>query len=139
MEKINTKVEFIKLFSKRMRTHDGKAFNTYYAYIGTYDETSKTFITAKNKSNKDMSIRVHLCEPILSILVKDNKFPYLVTLDPTIKVEGLSSYYTTIDKDRDGVARLDKNGKSHHILIIKQVKSYSHIDLEQSALIDVCD
>lgn len=134
----NTKVETIKLCSHKVKTKEGELFDSYYCFLGHYDPKEEKFIadtyTDKNNEVKDKSVRVHLCDPILSTLKKDNNFPYIVELDPSKKINDKPSYYLTIDKDTDGIIRLDKNGNKHYIIIVYDVKSYKHIDPEQRAL-----
>ena len=46
-----------------------------------------------------------------------------MTLDDTIKINGNDSFFLTMDKDIDKKPRLDKYGKKHLVLVVREWKS----------------
>lgn len=125
MEKI------IKLCRKEVTVGD-KTFPTLFAYktmkndkgeivtltVPSTDEKGTPIMKAK-------SFKVALAEELFNTLEKENKYPYLVTIDEDLKLaDGRDSFYITVDKDKNGDVRYDKYNHKHPIMVIRAVKHY---------------
>lgn len=120
------------LCSKVVKGDNGHEFPIYYAYQQEevvidgekqYQDV-KTAITNPVTNVTDMKsvpVNVKLAQDFEEEIIDSNvKFPLLLFLDSELKLDdGRDSYYVTIDKTKDKVARLDKYGKKHLILVVR--------------------
>ena len=144
-------IHYLKVCSKRTKTKDGKIFDAMFAYRQVDNDGVMTDVLtpSKDKDGKPVmvakSIRIALTGDAKRKLIAENKFPYLLTLEDGLNEErkpnGQSQdYYVTKDKDKDGVVRLDKYGKSHPIAVISDYRSAIHIEpLNNMTLDDIDD
>lgn len=136
------------LCSKIVKDKENKEFTSYYGYLQTaipgtnpveYEDLTVDVAGADGVvTKKSLCTNVKLCNNA-EIFVKQHKefsFPLLITinegaplLDPKGKAllgsngKPLTQAFTTVDKDKNGKARLDKNGKKHLILVINEFES----------------
>ena len=136
--------ETILLMTKKITTKEGKKFDTFYAYRTTLDNNGVRVKRLSAKNGKPISLKVNLVEGAQNRLLADINqkkytFPVYMTLDDTIKINGNDSFFLTMDKDIDKKPRLDKYGKKHLVLVVREWKSieeapttsYSFDDLEE--------
>lgn len=125
-------IDTIQLCKKKVTTTDGVSFNSYFAYLLMKGKDGK--LTPIEKTGADgksyfKSIRVHLGKEIEQELLKDNRFPYNISLkDGRDKDTNKPNYFVTRDKNKQGLLRLDKNGNSHYIIVINHVEFYQPAD-----------
>lgn len=126
---------------------NGSKFMVYYGYRQQQDQEGNisdvlTPITDKDgkPAMKAIPIKVKLSEDFTK-KVEKAIFPLLLTLNSDKKVslngEEKDSFYITVDKDKDKKPRLDKYGKKHLILIVRDAdfiemprKSFTFDDLD---------
>ena len=119
-------MDILKVFSKDIETDKGGKFTTYYGYrqefnaeTGEYtDMGTPTFDADKNPIVISKPIKVKFSKAMYES-IKGLHFPLIFKLDRDMKdKEGNSAFFVTTDKDKDGNARLDKNGKRHLCCVI---------------------
>ena len=144
-------VKYLKVCSKPVKTVDGKVFDAFFAYrqekntegvlvdvlSPTTDKEGKPAMIAK-------SIRVALTGKAEKKLKAEDNFPYLLTLEDGKEPLDFTEleqpdFYVTIDKDKDGIKRLDKNGNQHLIAIISDYRASSHVEPLSSFSLDDID
>ena len=131
---------YVKLFSKKVRTKDNRTFTAYYAVI---QERKGDKFVDKETTNYDnkrvaLSIRVVLTDKARAFVETDKHCPYMVELDNEAKnSDGTGQFFITIDKDKDGVVKLDKYGKKHPVLIIREFNAIEQAERKSITFDDV--
>ena len=120
---------YVMLCKKHIITEDNKeGFDTFFAYRQEKKEDGSMVdilspIEVKGTSQmKARAIKVALGKSAYEKLLKF-EFPVLVTLNDELKVDGKDSFYVCVNKDKDKKPILDKLGKKHHILVIREYES----------------
>lgn len=144
-------LQYIKVCSKAVKTKEGKAFDAYFGYRQQLNEDNNyedVLTPGKDKDGKPImfakSIRVALTDVAKKKLVAEDNFPYVLALEdgrePLAETElEQPDFYVIIDKDKDKVARLDKNGKQHLIAIISNFRNAVHAEPMSSLSLDDLD
>lgn len=149
MEKIDT----IVLARKEMDTKDGKRkFNVYFAYRQELVDGEYTDILTPgtdkdgNPTMKAKPIKVKLSQDFEKKLEGMNlTFPLLMKLDEEKRITNrdnkvVRSFYVTVDSDKDTKqARLDKYGKRHLLLVIRDADDIREKPLVSYSLSDLDD
>ena len=133
------------VFSKEVNDN-GRKFVAYYGYRQTVlpDGSFTDVITPSTDSEGKAvmlrkSIKIRFRKDFIESR-KDLVFPAYITLSNEVKVEdGKDSFYVTIDKDANKVARLDKNGNKHLVLVIRDIKSFIPAPKKSYSLDDLDD
>ena len=119
---------------------DNKKFPVFYAYqqvLNDKGEFTDVLVPSTDSEGKAVMksrrIKVVLTEDVKHILLADNMFPYIVTLQDEV------DYFITIDKDIDGKPRLDKNGKKHAVLVMQSFKEYAPKPRKSMSFDDIDD
>lgn len=115
---------YFKLCTKNIKTEDNKEFPVYFGYRMTKDKEGKLvdlMTISEDGQPIAKSYRVALGQDLKKKLLLTDKFPYLLELED-------EDYNITIDKDKNKKPRLDKEGKTHKIVIIMSCKSFEHIE-----------
>ena len=137
-------ISYLMLCKKKVK-NGNQSFEVTFGYRqnkkedGTFEDV-KTVIFNADGTTKDVakSIKVALADSLRKELDADNHYPYRLELDDELKLEnGDDSYYVTINKDKEGKLRLDKQGHKHAIIVIRIVKSYEPVPLKSLTLDDI--
>ena len=144
-------VNIIALATKEVETEDGRKFTAYFAYrqeIVNGECVDKLTPYVKEDGTPEFKarpIKVRISEDFAKKLEGlDMQFPLLMRLDPNMYVKNsegkrVSSFFVTVDTDKKTKQpKLDKNGKRHLILVIRDAvaiwekprTSYSLDDLD---------
>ena len=135
---------YLMLCKKKVK-NGNQSFEVTFGYRqnkkedGTFEDV-KTVIFNADGTTKDVakSIKVALADSLRKELDADNHYPYRLVLDDELKLDnGDDSYYVTINKDKEGKLRLDKQGHKHAIIVIRKVKSYEPVPLKSLTLDDI--
>lgn len=120
---------YVMLCKKHITTDENKeGFDTFFAYRQEKKEDGSMVdilspIEVKGTSQmKARAIKVALGKGAYEKLSKF-EFPVLLTLNDELKVDGKDSFYVCVNKDKDKKPILDKNGKKHHILVVRDYES----------------
>lgn len=144
-------LQFIKVCSKAVKTKEGRAFDAYFGYRQQLNENKEyedVLTPGKDKDgNPSMfakSIRIALTGNAKKKLIAEGNFPYVLVLEdgrePLAYTElEQPDFYVTIDKDKDKVARKDKNGKEHLIAIISDYRAAVHAEPMSTLSLDDLD
>lgn len=149
-------LQYLKVCAKKVRTKDGHTFDAMFAYRqadnnGTMsDVLSPSTDKDGNPTMVARSIRIALTGEAKKKLIAEGKFPYLLTLEDGLSSErgangshvlngSTPDFYLTWDKDKDGVLRLDKNGKKHRIAVISDYRSALHVEPLNTMTLDDID
>ena len=131
---------YVMLCKKHITTDENKeGFDTFFAYRQEKKEDgSMVDILSPIEVNgtsqmKARAIKVALGKDAYDKLSKV-EFPVLLTLNDEIKVDGKDSFYVCINKDKDKNPILDKNGKKHHILVVRDYESAVTIERKEVTL-----
>lgn len=150
MEKIDT----IVLATKDMPTKDGKdTFPVYFAYrqektpSGEYQDVLTSIQDKDGKQTfKARPIKVKLSQDFQKKLESTNlMFPLMMRLDENKRMtnrEGkvVRTFYVTVDSDKDTKQpRLDKYGKKHLLLVIRDADDIREKPLASYSLEDLDD
>lgn len=130
-----TQIKICSATLENKLTHS--TFTTFYCYVGWYDDKTKLWedkIIDIDGQMKPLTMRVKMTNEIKEEFLKDNKFPYVLTLADD---KDNYDYYITTDKDKDKKIRLDKNGKSHKVLVLLGYQSKMHINPPRQTLEDL--
>lgn len=136
----DVKTQYINLCMKTIEV-DNKKFPVFYGYQQVYSDEKKDFVDVLvpgvdkdgKPTMKARNFKVVVKEPLRSTLLKDNQFPYRLTLQ-----EGLD-YFITVDKDKDKKPRLDKYGKKHAILVVDTCEEYIPLPKKSMTFDDMDD
>ena len=117
-------MDVLKVFSKEVATSTGGKFTVYYGYRQELVNGEYQDITTPATNDKGEAIII--AKPIkvkfgkeMFEKVKDMSFPLLFLLDRDMKdSKGNSSFFITIDKDKDNEARVDNKGNRHLVCVI---------------------
>lgn len=121
--------EFMVTFGYRQVLNDKGEFE---------DKQSVVFLPDGQTKDVSKSVKVALGEDLRKKLDAEDNYPYRLTLDDELKLaDGRDSFYVTINKDKDGNERLDKNGKHHAIIVIRAVSGYEHVPPKSLTLDDI--
>lgn len=132
------KTTFIKLCSATLEnkiTHTN--FTTFYCYLGYYDKAKSIWedkMVEIDGQFRAKTMRVKMSDNLKQELLKDNNFPYVLELADE---QDNYDYYVTTDKDKDKKIRLDKNGKSHKVLVLLNYQTKTHINPPRQSLDDM--
>ena len=131
---------YVMLCKKHITTDENKeGFDTFFAYRQEKKEDgSMVDILSPIEVNgtsqmKARAIKVALGKDTYDKLAKF-EFPVLLTLNDELKVDGKDSFYVCINKDKDKNPILDKNGKKHHILVVRDYESAVTIERKEVTL-----
>ena len=120
---------YVMLCKKHIITEDNKeGFDTFFAYRqekkedGSLVDIMSPIEINGTSQMKARAIKVALSKNAYDKL-KDMVFPLSLTLNDELKVDGQDSFYVCVNKDKDKKPILDKNGKKHHILVIREYES----------------
>ena len=120
---------YVMLCKKHIITDENKeGFDTFFAYRqekkedGSLVDIMSPIEVNGTSQMKARAIKVALSKNVYDKL-KDMVFPLSLTLNDELKVEGQDSFYVCVNKDKDKKPILDKNGKKHHILVIREYES----------------
>lgn len=103
-----------------------------------YEDKKSTIIIDGQPTEVAKSIKVALGKELRAKLDAEDKYPYRLTLDDSYKLpDGRDSFYVTINKDKEGNERLDKNGKHHAIVVIREVVDYEVVPPKSLSLDDI--
>lgn len=133
-------VETVVLCMKMVES-DNRKFPVFYGYHQIFNPKKNDFDDVLVPSTNDKgeptmkprNFKVVLQEPLKSQLIKENKFPYRLSLEPQV------DYFITIDKDKDKKPRLDKYGKKHALLVISTCASYTPLQRKSMTFDDMDD
>ena len=127
-------IRTIKLCMKPVKDKQNKEFPSLFGYKvdkqedGTF-KTREYPTVAPDGSTvmKAKSFKVGLGETLAAKLTVDNnQFPYIVTYDDeVVDKDGKKVNYIKVDKDKDKKVRLDKNGRRHAVLVIREVIEFT--------------
>ena len=143
-------LQYLKVCAKKVRTKDGHTFDAMFAYRQADNDGVMSDVLTPS-TDKDgnpcmvaRSLRIALTGEAKKKLIAEGKFPYLLTLEdgltPERKPNGSNpDFYLTWDKDKDGVLRLDKNGKKHRIAVISDYRSALHVEPLNTMTLDDID
>ena len=118
---------FIKLCKKKVSVSPTQSFNAYFCYrviLNDKGQWEDIVTPTTNGQIKTTSIRVALSSSLRKEFEKEDKFPYILELDNSTDKD----YYITKDKDSKGKVRLDKNGQSHLILVLRSYTSKQYLE-----------
>lgn len=143
-------LQYLKVCAKKVRTKDGHTFDAMFAYRQADNDgvMSDVLSPSTDKDGKPVmvarSIRIALTGEAKKKLIAEGKFPYLLTLEDGLTTErkpngSTPDFYLTWDKDKDGVLRLDKNGKKHRIAVISDYRSALHVEPLNTMTLDDID
>lgn len=135
---------YLMLCKKKVKV-DKQEFDVTFGYRQVLNPETNEFEDVKSKMTIDgveverpRSVKVALAKDLRKKLDEENKYPYRLTLDDELKdSRGEDSYYVTINKDKEGKERLDKNGKHHAILVIRAVADYEVVPPKSYTLDDI--
>ena len=131
---------YVMVCKKHISTDDNKeGFDTFFAYRQEKKEdgSMSDILSPIEKDGvslmKAKAIKVALSK---SAYEKMNSlsFPVLLTLNDELKVDGKDSFYVCINKDKEKKPILDKLGKKHHILVIRDYESAVAIERKSVTL-----
>lgn len=144
----------IKLCMKMMTAQETKReFPSFFGYKvdpdqeGTLQTREYPTEVVKEDGSKDTVMKAHsfkvsLSEDIEKELKKDNQFPYFVVYDDeVVGKDGKPLNFITWDKEKGGKYRLDKNGRKHKVLVLRELVTYgacprTSIDFEELDSLD---
>ena len=114
------------LLCKKDIEKDERKFPVFYGYSQELNEEGTDFIDVMvpytdsegKPQMKPRNFKVVLDEKLKLLLLSEDKFPYRLTLENGI------DFFITVDKDKEGNARLDKYGKKHGLVVINSFKDY---------------
>lgn len=152
MEK-DTQKSVIVLATKEQTTGDGKRkFNVYFAYRQELVDGAYTDVLTPMQDKdgspifKAKPIKVRLSEEFEKKLLDMNlQFPLMMTLNPDKRIKNkegktVSSFFVTVDTDKDTKQpRLDKYGKKHLVLILRDAEDIKEKPHTEYSLDDLDD
>lgn len=131
---------YVMLCKKHITTKDNtEGFDTFFAYRqekkedGTLVDVLSPIEVNGTSQMKAKAIKVALSKSAYEKLGKLT-FPLSITLNDELKVDGKDSFYVCINKDKDKKIILDKNGKKHHILVIRDYESAVAVERKEVTL-----
>ena len=135
---------YLMLCKKKVK-NGNQEFDVTFGYrqtlneeTGEFEDVESTIMVDGQPKKVAKSVKVALAKDLRKKLDEENKYPYRVTLDDELKTaNGDDSYYVTINKDKDGNERLDKNGKHHPILVIREIADYEVVPPKSYTLDDI--
>lgn len=151
MEKVQDTKSVVVLATKEVKNASGGTFNVYFAYRqelvdGEYKDVMTPITTSDGKLDYiSKPIKVRLSQEFEKKLKATKlSFPLLLTLDSEKHIKNqqgqqVSSYFVTVDTVKETKQpRLDKYGKKHLVLVIRDAEdikekphtSYSLEDLD---------
>lgn len=121
-------MDMLKVFSKEVATSNGGKFTVYYGY--RQEEVNGVIQDITTPAQNEKGEAIIIAKPIkvkfgkdMFERVKDMSFPLLFTLDREMKdAKGNSSFFITVDKDKDNEARVDNKGNRHLVCVICSCK-----------------
>lgn len=145
-------LRILKVCSKAVETKEGKVFDAYFGYRQQLNEETNKYedilTPGKDKDGNPImyakSIRVALTDVAKKKLVAEDNFPYVLELEDGYQpvaypeVEKVD-FYVTVDKNKNGIERLDKNGNKHYIAIISNFRNATHAEPMSSLSLDDLD
>lgn len=141
-------IDILKVFSKKVLNKQGVAFTTYYAYLqgkddkGQICDITKVVATA-DKSEMPVSIRVKfpakapILDKVNDAIKNGMHFPLYITLNDKRTPDNKPYFFLTMDKDKNGVKRVDKYGEKHYIAIIYDTDSITQAETAHVSIDDV--
>lgn len=120
---------YVMLCKKHITTDENKeGFDTFFAYRQEkMEDGSMVDILSPIEINGTSQMKAKAIKVALSKSAYEKlgtfEFPVLVTLNDEIKVDDKESFYVCVNKDKEKKPILDKNGKKHHILVIRDYES----------------
>ena len=135
---------YLMLCKKKVK-NGNQEFYVTFGYLqnkkedGTFeDKTSIVFNADGTTKDISKSVKVALGDELRKKLDLQDAYPYRLVLDDELKTaDNKESFYVTINKDKDGNVRLDKNGHKHAIIVIRAVKSYEPVPIKSLTLDDI--
>lgn len=132
-------LRIIKLCMKEVEDKtNNRTFPSYFAYKVDMDKDGNaitreypTTVTAEDGTTstvmKAKSFKVGLGEVVEAQLKADkSQFPYIITYDDEdTDKDGKRINYIKVDKDKDKNVRLDKYGKRHAVLVLREIKNFT--------------
>lgn len=144
--------QVVVLATKVVETEDKRKFNVYFAYRqelvdGEWKDKLTPYTDEKGQpAFKARPIKAHLSEDFVKKIEKmDVQFPLLVTLNPDKKVKNsdgksVNAFFVTVDTDKTTKKpRLDKHGKQHLILVIRDADEIVNKPRTEYSLDDLDD
>lgn len=136
---------YLMLCKKQVENANGQKFPVIFGYRqilndkGEFEDVLTSIIDNEGKQKFiAKSVKVALAESLRKQLDAEDKYPYRLVLNSDFKLaDGRDSYYVTINKDKEGKERLDKNGNHHAIIVIRAVESYEQVPLKSLTLDDI--
>ena len=121
-------LDYIILLKKEI-TDGNRKFPVFYGYHQVLNKEGNDYedvlVPAKDKDGKPImkarNFKVVLRDKVKELLLKDDKFPYRLSLE-----KGLD-YFITIDKDTNKQPRLDKYGKRHAVVVIESFNDFNSV------------
>ena len=117
---------YVMVCKKHITTDDNKeGFDTFFAYRQEKKEDgSLVDVLSPIEVNGTSQMKARAIKVALSKSAYERLgtmvFPVLLTLNDELKVDGdKDSFYVCVNKDKEKKPILDKNGKKHHILVIR--------------------
>ena len=135
---------YLMLCKKKVK-NGNQEFSVTFGYrqvlnekTGEFDDVLSSVMDNGSQKFVAKSVKVALAKELAAKLDSEDKYPYRLTLDTELKLEdGRDSFFVTINKDKDGNERLDKNGKHHAIIVIRAVSSYEPVPPKSLSLDDI--
>lgn len=120
-------IEFIKVCKKDTPKKDGSGTfpaifgyrKRYNAELGIFEDILTPVVNVTGKQEMvAKSFRVYLEPAVSAILMKDNRFPYILAVSLAEE-----DYFVTLDKDPvTKEPRLDSKGKKHRLVVIRSYR-----------------
>ena len=131
---------------------NNRTFPSYFAYKVDKDQEGN-FITREyptTVTNEDgttssvmkaKSFKVGLGEVVEAQLKADkSQFPYIIVYDDEVAdKDGKRANYIKVDKDKDKNVRLDKYGKRHAVLVLREIVEFTPAPRTEIAFDDIED
>lgn len=119
-----SKISYLRICKvmRDSKQNPGTKFPDYFAiFLTETDSGLKPVQIMIEGKMHNRSIKCHVNDDCMKKLEKLGTFPFDVSVDSNRRVrEGVSDYVITIDKEsKTKQPRLDKNGKTHSILILQ--------------------
>lgn len=137
-------ISYLMLCKKKVK-NGNQEFSVTFGYrqvlnekTGKFDDVLSSVMDNGSQKFVAKSVKVALAKELAAKLDSEDKYPYRLYLDTDLKLEdGRDSFYVTINKDKDGNERLDKNGKHHAIIVIRAVNGYESVPPKSLSLDDI--